>query len=1020
MDPDAFVPELIKPFWPYIAGDAFPEGVYAQIAAEAAEQLRLADQLKLFRSQSGETVAQSLRDGQWDGAAKEEFANLFGRLVNSAGGEREDLPRDPVSALDYAESVVRGQAEATQKHATDIEHTQWMMIAGAIVTGAMVAKLWLFARANPGVTPLIWSRLAFARMENQLVKAHLIKDMLLFAGIMGGLDLAVHAGQERAGHPGDVNQESPAVTGAPTGPLFDGMTSGGSKPVTDDLLGLIAMDGAESLRALLAGASDTVRGGAGPTAVHPDTITGVPGAGGDPARPGGAFESPDGGAASVERTGQHVPAPRAGEDSTARADAAPAARSATDTAVRADADGGGAARAVPDDEGAAAPRATEDQGGQAAPRTADEQDGQGAPRAADDHGASRAEVQGAPAVGEGQAPSPDTRATAASGGSAALAHAAGVVAGDPGGGAAGPQDAGGAVPGYRDSEGGDAGTPAERPWDGAQDQPIPAPYFVMPGTPHPGTPMMTASYQSARTFGKSAAVTARAARDEAEVSAIPANGTVATAKPGGEKINARPGKFREPGRRTADTLGLSGLSDAQLWRVHEVGETYYSSRWANQPAEIAESELGGRRGVFDTAVRALDAGDIRVAEALAHRNPHGLTSALADFATSSDLLLNEGKRAAAMAGMSGLTELELRAAGRLAMRSGFEQLTGTALPTEMHRLVRERGLKETLAAYLDLERKGGVYASADHVVDPGEYLRSYMEAADPQLWIGRKAGLRIGLRAPETHTAIGRLLELAGPELAGGRLKPAEPTSIGRLSDELGTRRLINKYLHYVREGVEPVVHAATGTELVHALRQADLETGRSWAARMGITHPTDRQARDLHHIVERILGGNEFWAPDLHRIASDLRLPDGIPVAEVLRAYAAAEDAGHEPGAARGRQALTDVLDEAGSRAAEAPAGWNGPRAANGQPQALVNRATRREIRALVDDVDTRRWLVGELSLAEELVEPLFWEADEQGLLPDGLTREVARDVLKGVVDRDPDPWLGRALGNGLGLRGP
>ncbi|MFI6802738.1 hypothetical protein [Streptosporangium canum] len=318
MDPNVFVPDLIKPFWPFITGGAFPEGEYPQISGKAVELTGLADTLRRFRLESGGAVAHLLDTGAWDGAAKEEFARLFGKLVASTGGaagQGGGGVEDPVAVLAYVEDLVRRQAAGTQQHATDIEHTQWMMIAGAVLTATMIAKLRLFAMANPGVTPLIWSRLAFTRMENQMIKAHLLRNTLMFGGIMGGLDFGVQAGQKLAGHREEFNVSSlvwSGGTGALTGLLFGGMTFGASRLVSDDMVGVVAKDGVRNLRGLLAGAPNTVvgqaamggvaataasvpmlavngqldsehlffsvasgvLGGIGPTAVHPDAVTG--------------------------------------------------------------------------------------------------------------------------------------------------------------------------------------------------------------------------------------------------------------------------------------------------------------------------------------------------------------------------------------------------------------------------------------------------------------------------------------------------------------------------------------------------------------------------------------------------------------------------------------------------------------------------------------------------------------------------------------------------------------------------
>lgn len=159
------------------------------------------------------------------------------------------------------------------------------------------------------------------------------------------------------------------------------------------------------------------------------------------------------------------------------------------------------------------------------------------------------------------------------------------------------------------------------------------------------------------------------------------------------------------GRRIAHNAGLFRLSYDQARHVHEVSELFRDARRADMAEERVKRALGGQRGVLDTVVRALDQGDARTHRALSIKDPNGLADALVDFAESTGLHLNEGRQLAAEAGIHGLTDLETRAIGRLNMRIGFNERIGVAPATEMHRLVLERGLRRTLEAYLDLERK---------------------------------------------------------------------------------------------------------------------------------------------------------------------------------------------------------------------------------------------------------------------------------------------------------------------------
>ncbi|MEV0597194.1 T3SS effector HopA1 family protein [Nonomuraea cavernae] len=263
MDPNVFVPDVLKPFWPYIAGGVFPEQRYDDMVAKADEQDVIADKLGRLRKEAGDGVVALLQSGAWEGVAKAEFVQLLGELVRDAGGDPAEADRDPVAVLAYVEHELRQGADMTRKHATDVEHTQWMMIAGAILTALAILRLLAFAVANPGATALIWSRLGFERVRNQAIKGIVLRNMLLFGAIMGGLDGGVQFGQLLAGHRDEINFESllwSSGTGALTGALFGGMKIGAAKLVTDDMVGAVAKNEAKTVRTLLAGASDTVMG----------------------------------------------------------------------------------------------------------------------------------------------------------------------------------------------------------------------------------------------------------------------------------------------------------------------------------------------------------------------------------------------------------------------------------------------------------------------------------------------------------------------------------------------------------------------------------------------------------------------------------------------------------------------------------------------------------------------------------------------------------------------------------------
>ncbi|MBB6351993.1 hypothetical protein FHU36_008576 [Nonomuraea muscovyensis] len=408
------------------------------------------------------------------------------------------------------------------------------------------------------------------------------------------------------------------------------------------------------------------------------------------------------------------------------------------------------------------------------------------------------------------------------------------------------------------------------------------------------------------------------------------------------------------GRKIAARLNWPALPDDEARWLGEMAEIFHTTgtavsaegHGARRAWQRATFKLGGERGFYNTALRALRQDDSWVRESLDGRDPEALADALVEYAEEIGLHLNTGRRLAARAGIHGLTEQELRAIGRLDMWVGFGQ--EGAAERAMDELVRDRGLRATLEAYLDLERKGW-YTSVDRIDEAGLRLREYMDRTGDarRLWLGREVSRADSF--PEDSAAyLGRLAEVAGAELLGGRLAPTKATPLSTLAAAEGRLQLIHLYLAAVRDGFRPVLDAATPDQLAAALEQA-----------------TRRQ---------------------------------------------------EAPGTAGPEETPGERVPQ------------DGPSLQTGPARTGTRSATAYDIeRLLTGGYRVTGWLVRELSLAHELIEPLLWEAHERGQLvwepepgrPGTFTKEVARDLLKGVISQEPDRWLGEALALGLNLPG-
>ncbi|MFI6737114.1 NUDIX domain-containing protein [Nonomuraea sp. NPDC050451] len=221
----SLVPEIVKPLALPLTGGALPETDIDGVLAEAQVLENLAELLAAIKSDDAAAVVRSLRDQQWQGAAKETFEQVF----NALGGQpdADGSPSDE-TLIDLLEKRLREEAEALREHGVRMQHTEWMIYASLALLGAMIVKLLVWIYVNgPAVLKLIQHNTLLTQVNIQTLKRLVLVNMLKFAGIMGGLDLGVQVAQQIWGdrEAGDFDLASLAMSlgsGALTGVLFAG------------------------------------------------------------------------------------------------------------------------------------------------------------------------------------------------------------------------------------------------------------------------------------------------------------------------------------------------------------------------------------------------------------------------------------------------------------------------------------------------------------------------------------------------------------------------------------------------------------------------------------------------------------------------------------------------------------------------------------------------------------------------------------------------------------------------------
>ncbi|MEV0824762.1 NUDIX domain-containing protein [Nonomuraea rubra] len=226
----SLVPDIVKPMALPLTGGALPEADAGGITAEARTLEELADTLAEIKADDAGAVMRLLRDGLWEGAAKESFEQVFTALSG-----REDTEGSPEALLDLLEQALRDEARSLREHGVRMQHTEWMIYASLALLGAMIVRLLVWIHVNgPAVLRLIQHNTLLTKVNIQTLKRLILLNMLRFGGIMGGLDLGVQVAQqlwgEREG--GDFDLESLALSlgsGALTGALFAGANAGLSR-----------------------------------------------------------------------------------------------------------------------------------------------------------------------------------------------------------------------------------------------------------------------------------------------------------------------------------------------------------------------------------------------------------------------------------------------------------------------------------------------------------------------------------------------------------------------------------------------------------------------------------------------------------------------------------------------------------------------------------------------------------------------------------------------------------------------
>ncbi|MEU7862262.1 amidoligase family protein [Nonomuraea sp. NPDC049141] len=238
------VPELVRHLALPLTAGAFPEAVPDALVREAEALEALADELAAIRVEDAEPVLRYLKGSEWDGAAKDAFQ----RVLKLLAGDGQTAPQlanlEGDALLKWVEEAIRQEARRLRDHAEDMEHTQWMQYAALALLALAIARLlvWVYLY-GPSVLKLIQVRTLMTRMSIQALKWRLLMNMLGFAAVMGGLDLAVQTAQLLFGNRDKLDLDSLLLSlgnGALTGLVFTGVDFGLSRLATRELVFIVS------------------------------------------------------------------------------------------------------------------------------------------------------------------------------------------------------------------------------------------------------------------------------------------------------------------------------------------------------------------------------------------------------------------------------------------------------------------------------------------------------------------------------------------------------------------------------------------------------------------------------------------------------------------------------------------------------------------------------------------------------------------------------------------------------------
>ncbi|MBB5782894.1 NUDIX domain-containing protein [Nonomuraea jabiensis] len=273
------VPEIVRPLALPLTGGALPETDVDGVLAEAQVLENLADLLATIKSDDAAAVMRSLRDHQWQGAAKETFEQVFKVL----GGQPDaDGSASDETLIDLLEKALREEAAALREHGVRMQHTEWMIYASLALLGAMIVKLLVWIYVNgPAVLRLIQHNTLLTQMNIQTLKRLILVNMLKFAGIMGGLDFGVQVAQQIWGdrEAGDFDLASLAMSlgsGALTGVLFAGANAALSRLLSRQMV-YVASEAELAVRDKIAAIAQSMYGQAllGGTAATAGAVPGL-------------------------------------------------------------------------------------------------------------------------------------------------------------------------------------------------------------------------------------------------------------------------------------------------------------------------------------------------------------------------------------------------------------------------------------------------------------------------------------------------------------------------------------------------------------------------------------------------------------------------------------------------------------------------------------------------------------------------------------------------------------------------